>query len=326
MLSIAGKALPGVSAIGAGWLGSVLSPESKAVTKAYSANEAKLGQSAQAANGENAGQGQNKSGSFASGLLSIAGKALPGASAIGAGWLGSALSPDGTTAGTEEGASTDSGPLSFIKNQAINPFNAVASTMSVLANQRGNIKSPIHAIAKAGSWAGDALNWHTAFSAANDDSLSTSEKAGAVSSTLGGMYAGKAAEGLLGKSKSPVLQALAPAAGFLANGVVGGGIKALFGLGKKDEPELSSNSTESPSSLSPEALTETSTSKEALSNARGSSTSAQTNQVTVNANITVNAGPNAQAQDIAIQIKQILEQQQQRAMKDVQARYYNSVA
>ncbi|WMN59300.1 hypothetical protein NI389_13930 [Pseudoalteromonas xiamenensis] len=326
LLSVAGKALPGVSAIGAGWLGSVLSPKSKAVTKAKSANKAKLAQGAQGIKGENDEQGEKKSGSLASGLLSIAGKALPGVSAIGAGWLGSVLSPDENTAGTEGDPSADSGPLSFIKNKAINPFNAVASTMSILANQRGNKKSPIHAIAKVGSWAGDALNWHTAFSAANDDSMSTTEKAGAVSSTLGGMYAGKAAEGALGKSKNPALQALAPAAGFLANGVVGGGIKALFGLGKKEEPEIRASSAEFPSSLSPEALTDTSTNKAALDSTSGSSTSAQTNQVTVNANITVNAGPNAQPQDIAIQIKQVLEQQQQRAMKDVQARYYNSVA
>jgi ribosomal 50S subunit-recycling heat shock protein len=215
----------------------------------------------------------------------------------------------------------------FIKNQFINPFNLAAGTASAFAGLTGNDQSRVHKVAKAGNFVGDALNYHTVWQAANDESLSGSQKAGVIGGTLGGMFSAKAVSGLMEKSRNPWLKMAAPLAGFITNAAVGSHISSWFSADKSTDSEGVAVDKGNIAST-PEAL---STSQSSALTHAGSlpvngDTAHQGAQVTVNANITVNARSGEQAQDIAIQVKQILEQQQQQAVHDLNARYFNQVA
>ncbi|KNC65165.1 hypothetical protein AC626_24820, partial [Pseudoalteromonas rubra] len=213
------------------------------------------------------------------------------------------------------------------QNQFINPFNLAAGTASAFAELSGNNKSRAHTVARVGNFVGDALNYHTVWQAANDDTLSGSQKAQVIGGTLGGMFSAKAVSGLMEKSRNPWLKMAAPLAGFITNAVVGSQIGSWFSEEKAAESGEDAagkanlaNPPEALSGLQGTAIPQTTPESENGVKAH------QAAQVTVNANITVNARSGEQAQDIAIQVKQILEQQQQQAIRDLNARYFNQVA
>ncbi|WP_046005617.1 hypothetical protein [Pseudoalteromonas rubra] len=250
-----------------------------------------------------------------------------GAGQEGAEGLHDLVLPDSPATNSDGASSVFTQAEGFIKNQFINPFNLVAGTASAYAGLKGQPRSPAHKVAKVGNLAGDALNYHTLWQAANDDALSGSQKAGVIGGTLGGMFSAKAVSGLMEKSRNPWLKMAAPLAGFATNALVGSQVSSWFG----DEPKANAKgnvTAQTAPPFDPDALWHLSDS-EAVRSASESSHLASDNrsaQVTVNANITVNARSGEQAQDIAIQVKQLLEQQQQQAILDLNAGYFNHVA
>ncbi|MCF2910112.1 hypothetical protein L1285_17495 [Pseudoalteromonas sp. DL2-H2.2] len=250
-----------------------------------------------------------------------------GAGQEGAEGLHSLVLPDSPATNSDGASSVFTQAEGFIKNQFINPFNLVAGTASAYAGLKGQQHNPVHKVAKIGNLAGDALNYHTVWQAANDDALSGSQKSGVIGGTLGGMFSAKAVSGLMENSRNPWLKMAAPLAGFATNALVGSQVSSWFG----DEPKANAKgnvTAQTALPFDPDALWHLSDSDATSSTPESShfASDNRTAQVTVNANITVNARSGEQAQDIAIQVKQLLEQQQQQAILDLNAGYFNHVA
>ncbi|PCK33104.1 phage tail protein [Pseudoalteromonas piscicida] len=214
--------------------------------------------------------------------------------------------------------STNNTVVDFVKGNAINELNLASGTAAAFASHQGITNSRVHHVSKAGDIAGRALNAHTVWEALNNDSLSVKEKTGVIGSTLGGMFSADVVSGALSKSKNPYVKMAAPMAGYLTNNFVSERIKGWFSEGKGRQ-------TEPAKMPEPTSLIHRNTTTPAESYS-ASTTRSEAGAVTVNANITVHAKDGQQAHEVAQQVKQILEQQQQQAEQALSARYYNQVA
>ncbi|MEJ6474143.1 phage tail protein [Pseudoalteromonas piscicida] len=216
------------------------------------------------------------------------------------------------------GTSTNNTVVDFVKGNAINELNLASGTAAAFASHQGITNSRVHHVSKAGDIAGRALNAHTVWEALNNESLSVKEKTGVIGSTLGGMFSADVVSGALSKSKNPYVKMAAPMAGYLTNNFVSERIKGWFSEGKGRQ-------TEPAKMPEPTSLIHRNTTTPAESYS-ASTTRSEAGAVTVNANITVHAKDGQQAHEVAQQVKQILEQQQQQAEQALSARYYNQVA
>ncbi|USD29493.1 phage tail protein [Pseudoalteromonas sp. SCSIO 43201] len=219
---------------------------------------------------------------------------------------------------TPNAGSAASEALDFVKSNVINELNLATGTAAVLASQHGVANTKVHRVSKAGDMVGRALNAHTVWETMNNDTLSLQQKSGVIGSTLGGMFSADAVTGAMSKSKNPYVKMAAPMAGYLTNNLVGSAIKGWF----TDEK---SKTVAADAILDPNSLSTQPTSGDSAANSTLQPTR-HGGSVTVNANITVNAKEAQQAQEIAQQVKRILEQQQQQAEQALSARYYNHVA
>ncbi|KZW99075.1 hypothetical protein JL49_18935, partial [Pseudoalteromonas luteoviolacea] len=227
--------------------------------------------------------------------------------------------------GTVENAQPDS-PLQFVKDNVINEANMVLSTMAAVDAASGKPAGKSAQLSKQTQLLGHALNGHTIYQAAANDDLSTQEKARTIGGTLTGALSAEGVEHLVGKIPK-YGKFLGPVAGYLTNAAmsqVGGNFFAsLFGGDETEQPKQKVTAKALPVSK-PESLAQQGRVQSQITSDVQSKEFA--GSVTVNANITVNTNGDEKAQDIAIQVKQILEQQQQQAVRDYRARYYNEVA
>ncbi|RXE85478.1 phage tail protein [Pseudoalteromonas sp. A757] len=218
----------------------------------------------------------------------------------------------------QSGEATKNNALDFVKNNVINELNLATGTAAAFAANQGMTTGKIHGVSKAGDLAGRALNAHTVWETLNNDGLSVKEKAAGIGSTLGGMFSADAVSGALSKSKNPYVRMAAPMAGYLTNNMVGDAIKSWF----SEDKTSATNESKAPDLNSLNQLNVSANKASEYSSASQPSAAS----VTVNANITVNAKDGQQAYEVAQQVKQMLDQQQQQAEQELSARYYNQVA
>ncbi|WP_440055504.1 phage tail protein [Pseudoalteromonas sp. T1lg65] len=228
-------------------------------------------------------------------------------------------------------SSTANTALDFVKNDVINPFNMALGTVAANDQNNGVKNSRALTLSKLGGYVGDALNYHTVASTAMDNSKSATEKASTIGGTLAGMYSSKLVTNGLVKVKHPAVRLMVPLAGFLTNSAVGNATSEFVGntpagksLANWMFADKAPDNTKAPQlSSEPQQLNASNPTIQSQTSASPSATPAS---VTVNANITVNATDGKQAKDIAVEVKQLLEQQQQHAMHELSARYFNQVA
>lgn len=218
----------------------------------------------------------------------------------------------------QSGEATKNNALDFVKNNVINELNLATGTAAAFAANQGMTTGKIHGVSKAGDLAGRALNAHTVWETLNNDGLSVKEKAAGIGSTLGGMFSADAVSGALSKSKNPYVRMAAPMAGYLTNNMVGDTIKGWF----SEDKTSATNEAKAPDLNSLNQLNVSANKASEYSSAPQPGVAS----VTVNANITVNAKDGQQAYEVAQQVKQMLDQQQQQAEQELSARYYNQVA
>ncbi|BBN81920.1 hypothetical protein PA25_19050 [Pseudoalteromonas sp. A25] len=230
------------------------------------------------------------------------------------------------------------GEILSLAGNVIGPMGAIAGTMMATQPKANKQGSKMSKVANVTGILGHAVNGLSILNTANNDALSAKEKAQSIGETGGGWIAGEAIIRTLGKSKNPVLAAVAPMLGLFGGGAVGkavGGVSGWFSekvLGKdqanaKPNKELAVNS-QNAVSLSPALSSEPNVlNATPRVDTKASQPKPNVNSsVTVNANITVNATPDMSAVDIAEQIKQVLEQKQQQAQRDMRLRYIDEVA
>ncbi|MBD1581293.1 hypothetical protein [Pseudoalteromonas sp. S16_S37] len=230
------------------------------------------------------------------------------------------------------------GSILSLASNVLGPMGAITGTIMATQPNANKSGSKMSKVANATGALGHAVNGLSILNTTNNDALSAKEKAQSIGETRGGWVAGELISRTLGKSKNPVLAAAAPMLSFFGGGAVSkavGGVSGWFSekvLGKeqanaKPASELAAKSPDAAVLSSklendPNALHE-------ITKREPKSTSSQPNvnsSVTVNANITVNATPEMSAIDIAEQIKQVLEQKQQQAQRDMRLRYIDEVA
>ncbi|NOU49480.1 hypothetical protein HG263_02820 [Pseudoalteromonas sp. JBTF-M23] len=235
-------------------------------------------------------------------------------------------------------ASSIFGNILSLAGNVLGPVGAITGTIMATQPKANKPGSVVSKMANATGILGHVVNGLSILNTANNDALSAKEKAQSIGETGGSWLTGELISRSLGKSKNPRVAAVAPLLSFFGSTVAGkmtGGVSGWFSekvLGKeqanaKADTQLATAS-QGAALLSPKLENDPNALHE-ITKKDQTSSSSQPNvnsSVAVNANITVNATPEMSAVDIAEQIKQVLEQKQQQAQRDMRLRYIDEVA
>ena len=183
-------------------------------------------------------------------------------------------------------------------------------------------QSPLEKASSIANYGSHILNVHTVLDALTSKNLNRAEKVDKVGSTLAGAASAEIISSIFGKSKHPLLRAIAPVGAYIANTKISqasnGMFSSLFGLNKDESVKGSQDIS---ILASPEKLNSKPQNKQEHPEAQK-----QPINMTVNANISVHGTANQKPEDIALEVKRVLEMQQEQALRDVSSRYYNQVA